>query len=81
MNSTRTRTAAAEIRILVLRELPEVEQNLVWNLFSSDPARIATAFRRLQPRQPQSEFFFPPFRNRHPEPDEQWNISLTIAPF
>jgi hypothetical protein len=38
------------IRILVLREMPEAEQNLVWNLFSSEPARIATAFRRLQPQ-------------------------------
>jgi hypothetical protein len=38
------------IRILVLREMPEAEQNLVWNLFSSDPARIATAFQTLRPR-------------------------------
>jgi hypothetical protein len=38
------------IRILVLREMPEAEQNLVWNLFSSDPQRIAAAFQRLQPR-------------------------------
>jgi hypothetical protein len=38
------------IRILVLREMPEAEQNLVWNLFSSDPQRIATAFQRLGPR-------------------------------
>ena len=29
------------IRVLVLREMPEAEQNLVWNLFSSDQARIA----------------------------------------
>ena len=38
------------IRILVLREMPEADQNLVWNLFSGDPARIAAAFQRLQPR-------------------------------
>jgi hypothetical protein len=38
------------IRILVLREMPEAEQNLVWNLFSSNPERIASAFQRLQPR-------------------------------
>ena len=38
------------IRILVLREMPEAEQNLVWNLFSGDPVRIAAAFQRLQPR-------------------------------
>lgn len=38
------------IRILVLREMPEAEQNLVWNLFSGDQHRIATAFQRLQPR-------------------------------
>jgi hypothetical protein len=38
------------IRILALREMPEAEQNLVWNLFSGDPERIATAFRRLRPR-------------------------------
>jgi hypothetical protein len=38
------------IRILVLREMPEAEQNLVWNLFSGDPGRISTAFQRLQPR-------------------------------
>jgi hypothetical protein len=40
------------IRVLVLREMPETEQNLVWNLFSGDPVRIAEAFRRLQPRLP-----------------------------
>jgi hypothetical protein len=38
------------IRVLVLREMPDAEQNLVWNLFSSDRERIAAAFRRLQPR-------------------------------
>ena len=38
------------IRILVLREMPEAEQNVVWNLFSGDQQRIATAFQRLQPR-------------------------------
>ena len=38
------------IRILVLREMPEAEQNLVWNLFSGDQNRIAKAFNRLQPR-------------------------------
>ncbi|HEV3078826.1 MAG TPA: hypothetical protein VGY66_03580 [Gemmataceae bacterium] len=38
------------IRILVLREMPEAEQNIVWNLFSGDQKRIATAFQRLQPR-------------------------------
>jgi hypothetical protein len=38
------------IRILVLREMPEAEQNVVWNLFSGDQKRIATAFQRLQPR-------------------------------
>ncbi len=30
--------------------MPEAEQHLVWNLFSGDPARIATALLRLQPR-------------------------------
>jgi len=29
---------------------PEAEQNVVWNLFSGDQQRIATAFQRLQPR-------------------------------
>jgi hypothetical protein len=38
------------IRILVLREMPEAEQNVFWNLFSGDQKRIATAFQRLQPR-------------------------------
>jgi hypothetical protein len=38
------------IRVLVLREMPDAEQNLVWNLFSSDRERIAAAFQRLQPR-------------------------------
>jgi hypothetical protein len=38
------------IRILVLREMPEAEQNVVWNLFSGDQKRIATAFQRLKPR-------------------------------
>src|SRR5207244_3032489 len=38
------------IRILVLHEMPEAAQNLVWNLFSGDPERIAGAFGRLQPR-------------------------------
>src|SRR2546421_13121716 len=38
------------IRILVLREMPEAEQNLVWNLFSGDRDRIAAALQRLQPR-------------------------------
>jgi hypothetical protein len=38
------------IRILVLREMPEAEQNLVWNLFSGDAGRIARAFQRLQPQ-------------------------------
>jgi len=38
------------IRILVLREMPEAEQNVVWNLFSGDQKCIATAFQRLQPR-------------------------------
>jgi hypothetical protein len=38
------------IRVRVLRELPEAEQNVVWNLFSGDKERIATAFQRLQPR-------------------------------
>jgi hypothetical protein len=38
------------IRIMVLREMPEAEQNIVWNLFSNDADCIATAFRRLQPR-------------------------------
>ncbi len=38
------------IRVLVLREMPEAEQNLVWNLFSSDRERIEAAFQRLQPR-------------------------------
>jgi hypothetical protein len=38
------------IRILVLREMPEAEQNIVWNLFSGEEQRIATAFQRLQPR-------------------------------
>ena len=34
----------------MLREMPEAEQNLVWNLFSGDQQRIAAAFQRLQPR-------------------------------
>jgi len=38
------------IRILVLREMPEAEQNLVWNLFSGDPQRIAGAFQQIQPQ-------------------------------
>jgi hypothetical protein len=38
------------IRVLVLREMPEAEQNLVWNLFSSDSDLIARTFERLQPR-------------------------------
>jgi hypothetical protein len=38
------------IRVLVLREMPDAEQNLVWNLFSSDRERIAAAFQRLRPR-------------------------------
>ncbi len=38
------------VRVLVLREMPEADQNLVWNLFSGDPARIAAAFQRLQPQ-------------------------------
>jgi hypothetical protein len=42
------------IRVLVLREMPEAEQNLVWNLFSGDQERIARAFQRLQPGQLQS---------------------------
>jgi hypothetical protein len=39
------------IRILVLHEMPEAEQNLVWNLFSGDQGRIARAFQRLQPQE------------------------------
>ncbi len=39
-----------DIRVLVLREMPEAEQNLVWNLFSSDRETVAGAFQRLQPR-------------------------------
>src|SRR5207253_3058354 len=31
------------IRILVVRDMPEAAQNLVWNLFSGDPGRIAAA--------------------------------------
>ena len=42
--------AVDAIRILVLREMPEAEHNVVWNLFSGDQKRIATAFQRLQPR-------------------------------
>jgi hypothetical protein len=38
------------IRILVLREMPAAEHNVVWNLFSGDPERIVSAFQRLQPR-------------------------------
>jgi hypothetical protein len=38
------------IRILVLHEMPQTDQNLVWNLFSGDQERIATAFQRLQPQ-------------------------------
>jgi hypothetical protein len=38
------------IRVLVLGEMPDAEQNLVWNLFSSDRERIAAAFQRLGPR-------------------------------
>lgn len=38
------------IRILVLREMPAADQNLVWNLFSGDADRIARAFHPLQPR-------------------------------
>ncbi len=38
------------IRVLVLREMPEAEQNLVWNLFSSDRERVVRAFQRLQTR-------------------------------
>jgi hypothetical protein len=38
------------IRILVLREMPEAEQNIVWNLFSGDQQRIAAALKRLRPR-------------------------------
>jgi hypothetical protein len=38
------------IRVLVLREMPDAEQNLVWNLFSSDRERITAAFQRLGPR-------------------------------
>ena len=38
------------IRILVLREMPEAEQNVVWNLFSGDQQRIAAAFKRMQAR-------------------------------
>jgi hypothetical protein len=40
------------IRILVLREMPPTEQNVVWNLFSGDPERIAAAFHQLRPRLP-----------------------------
>jgi len=36
------------IRVLVLHEMPAAAQNLLWNLFSGDPARIATAFQRMQ---------------------------------
>jgi hypothetical protein len=42
--------AVDTIRILVLREMPEAEQNVVWNLFSGDRDRIATAFHSLEPR-------------------------------
>jgi hypothetical protein len=38
------------IRILVLREMPDADQNLVWNLFSGNQDQIARAFQRLQPR-------------------------------
>jgi hypothetical protein len=38
------------IRILVLNETPEADQNLVWNLFSGDPERIQRAFQRLYPQ-------------------------------
>jgi hypothetical protein len=38
------------IRVLVLREMPEAEQNLVWNLFSGDQQRIKTAFERIAPQ-------------------------------
>jgi hypothetical protein len=30
--------------------MPEAQQNVVWNLFSGDQKRIATAFQRLQPK-------------------------------
>jgi hypothetical protein len=33
-----------------LRDMPAAEQNVVWNLFSGDPARIGSAFQRIQPR-------------------------------
>lgn len=39
------------VRVLVLREMPEAEQNLVWNLFSSDQGRIAAAFHRIHTEQ------------------------------
>jgi hypothetical protein len=38
------------IRILVLPEMPEAEQNVVWNLFSGDQERIGAALARLKPR-------------------------------
>lgn len=37
-------------RILVLREMPEAEQNVVWNLFSGDASRVAAALQRVKPR-------------------------------
>jgi hypothetical protein len=40
------------IRVLVLREMPDAEQNVVWNLFSGDVARVAAALDRIRPRLP-----------------------------
>jgi hypothetical protein len=38
------------VRILVLREIPASQRNLVWNLFSGDQERIKSAFQWLQPQ-------------------------------
>jgi hypothetical protein len=38
------------IRVLVLKEMPEAEQNVVWNLFSGEQERIARTVQQLKPR-------------------------------
>jgi hypothetical protein len=41
---------AHQIRILVLREMPEAPQNALWEMFSGEPQKVESGLRAYQPR-------------------------------
>jgi hypothetical protein len=50
----RCRRGTDEIRVVVLRQLPQVDHNALWHLFSAVPAQVGYAAQHYRPRSEQT---------------------------